>query len=80
MKFSLNSIKVALLGFVGTILSGIIFLGSASMMVGLPVSFSSLFILIVVPTALANTGLTVILYQTAQLIMKKDRLKKVSLT
>jgi len=80
MKFSLNSIKVALLGFVGTILSGIIFLGSASLMVGLPVSFSSLFILIVVPTALANTGLTVILYQTAQLIMKKDRLKKVSLT
>lgn len=77
MKFSINSIKVALLGFLGTLLSGIIFLSSASILVGLPVSFSSLFILIVVPTALANTGLTVILYKTAQLIMKKDRLKKV---
>jgi len=77
MKFSLNSIKVALLGFVGTILSGIIFLGSASLMVGLPVSFSSLFILIVVPTALANTVLTVILYQTAQLIMKTHVISRI---
>lgn len=80
MKFSLNVIKIALLGFLGTLLSGFVFLGSASILVGLPVSFSSLFILIVLPTALVNTGLTVILYQTAQIIMKNDRLKKVSLT
>jgi hypothetical protein len=49
-------------------------------MVGLPAPFTSLFMIVVLPTAIANTVLTVILYQAAQLVMKSVKTKKVSLT
>ena len=76
----MNLIKVSILGFLGTIVSGIVFLGSALLMVGLPAPFTALFMVVVLPTALANTALTLVLYKTAQLVMKGAKIRKVSLT
>jgi hypothetical protein len=80
MNYSMNTLKISLIGFLGTLISGFIFLGSAYLMVGLPAPFTSLFMIVVLPTAIANTVLTVILYQAAQLVMKSVKTKKVSLT
>jgi hypothetical protein len=41
----MNTIKISMLGFLGTLVSGFIFLGSAYLMVGLPAPFSSLFMM-----------------------------------
>lgn len=76
----MNLIKVSLLGFFATLVSGYIFLGSAFILVGLPAPFSALFMIVVLPTAFANSVLTLVLYQTAQLVMKSAKIKKVSLT
>lgn len=55
--------KLGLLGFLGTMVSGAIFLGSASFLAGLPASFRGLFISVVLPTAIGNTILTIFLYK-----------------
>ena len=77
---SMNVVKVSILGFLGTLVSGIVFLGSALIIVGLPAPFTALFMVVVLPTALANTALTLVLYKTAQLVMKGAKIRKVSLT
>lgn len=56
-------IFTALLSLLGTIVSGVIFLGSALLMFGLPAPFSALFITVVIPTAIANTFVSVIIYK-----------------
>lgn len=52
--------------FLGTLFSGIIFLGSALLIAGLPAPFMSLLVGIVLPTALANTIFGLIIYQVYQ--------------
>lgn len=43
------------IGFLGTLFSGMIFLSAASFIVGLPASFSFLFVVAVLPTAFLNS-------------------------
>lgn len=60
---SKKSLFVCFLSFLGTIVSGIAFLGSALIMFGLPAPFSVLFITIILPTSLANTFVSVIIFR-----------------
>jgi len=50
----LSPIKLASIYFIGTLISGSIFLGSALVLFGLPASFMVLFTTIVIPTAVIN--------------------------
>ena len=55
-KTALNSkIKAIVVNAVGTLVSGIVFLSSALLLVGLPVPFSVLFATVVIPAIVANT-------------------------
>lgn len=65
-----NQIKVIVFTCIGTILSGTAFLTSASILVGLPQSFSALFIAVVLPAALVNTVAAPILFNAIQLSLK----------
>ncbi len=55
-------LQIGFIGIVGTIISGSVFLGTASLMVALPQSFSILFVSVVLPAALLNTGFLYVLY------------------
>ncbi|MDH8677373.1 tryptophan transporter [Fusibacter bizertensis] len=65
MNVKSDSVKSGIIGFVGTVSSGMIFLTSALLIVGLPAPLGILVTSIVVPTAIANTVITVIVYKTA---------------
>ena len=55
-KTSLSSkIKAVITNAVGTLVSGIVFLASALLLVGLPAPFSVLFITVVIPAIVVNT-------------------------
>lgn len=62
-KNTYNSLKISALGFLGTVISGVLFLGSCFFIVGLPAGFTTLLISIVLPTAIANTFVTLLLYK-----------------
>ncbi len=66
----LNSITVSVLAFVGTIVSGIAFLGSALLIVGLPAPFTALFIAVVLPAAIANIVVTFAFYKIYAVVYK----------
>lgn len=62
----LNSYLLAgLVGFLGTIVSGLAFITAVAFIVGLPAPFMALFVTVVVPTAVINTFLTPFLYGLA---------------
>lgn len=65
-SIKLKLFTFGLIVFVGTIFSGIVFLSSAFFIVGLPATFSSLLIAIVVPTAFANVFVGVLMYAILQ--------------
>lgn len=50
-----NKIKAIVVNAIGTVISGTVFLVSALLLVGLPASFSVLFITVVVPATIVNT-------------------------
>ena len=50
-----NKIKSVITNAVGTVISGTVFLVSALLLVGLPTSFSVLFITVVIPATIVNT-------------------------
>ena len=54
--------SLAIIGALGTIISGSLFLGTASLIVALPESFFVFFISVVVPAALLNTSFLYMLY------------------
>ena len=55
-KTALSSkIKAIAVNAVGTLVSGVIFLGSALILVGLPASFGLLFVTVVIPAVVVNT-------------------------
>ena len=55
-KTTLSSkIKSIAVNAVGTLVSGVVFLGSALILVGLPASFSLLFVTVVLPAVVINT-------------------------
>lgn len=75
LKASNNKInhqaKMFLISLLGTFTSGVIFLYSASIIVGLPGSFTALMIAVVLPAALFNIIASMILYNSAYLVLKK---------
>ena len=55
-KTALHSkVKAVVTNAVGTVISGVVFLGSALLLVGLPAPFSVLFITVVIPAIVVNT-------------------------
>lgn len=68
-KFN-NQFKIVFFTIIGTLLSGFVFLYSASILVGLPQSLSALFIAVVLPSALVNTIASSVLYNAIQLSLK----------
>lgn len=73
LKDRLNVLSVAVLGFAATFVSGFVFLGSALVLVGLPAPFSALVMAVVLPTALANTVVSALLYKAFILVRKPLR-------
>ncbi|MBU8768041.1 tryptophan transporter [Cytobacillus oceanisediminis] len=73
-NFRKNIISAAVLTAAGTIVSGIVFLTSAYLIVGLPGPFTALFAAVVLPAAAVNTAAMVILYPVAQSISNRTKL------
>ncbi|MBE6081820.1 tryptophan transporter [Sporanaerobacter sp. PP17-6a] len=72
-KVSHKNIRAGAIAFVGTIISGTIFLGSASFMAGLPAPFVLLFTSIVIPTSITNIFVTLIIYKVVKIAIKATR-------
>lgn len=70
-----NILFVGLIALIGTLVSGSVFLTSALYMVGLPVPFKVLFLSIVVPTAVANTFVTIFVYKAVKISMRSIGVK-----
>ena len=66
-------IQMGVIGFIGTLTSGIIFLTSALAIVGLPAPIGILVTTIVIPTAIANTLITIVVYKAAQIAIKPQK-------
>lgn len=73
-KFHHSVVSVAVLTAVGTIVSGIVFLTSAYLIVGLPGPFMALFGAVVLPAAAVNTVTMIVLYPIASSIFKRTSL------
>lgn len=69
-RIKFKQISTGIIAFAGTIISGTTFLYSALLMVGLPAPFSVLFIGIVLPTAVTNIFVTLVVYSTVKLAIK----------
>ena len=62
-------VKSAFIGLIGTFVSGMIFLTSALLIVGLPAPLGILVTSIVIPTALTNAVITIFVYKAAKIAM-----------
>lgn len=71
-KYSRSIVTACTLTALGTIISGIVFLTSAYLIVGLPGAFIGLFGAVVLPTAVVNTLVMVVLYPVALTVMKRS--------
>ncbi|PLR77977.1 tryptophan transporter [Bacillus sp. V3-13] len=72
-KYRNSIVSVAAITAVGTIISGLVFLGSAFVIVGLPGPFAILFATVVLPATAINTAAMVILYPIATGILKRAK-------
>lgn len=68
-----DSIKIILALIFGTIISGLTFLGAASIIVGLPASFMLLVGTVVIPTVIMNLILGIILYKALVISLKSTK-------
>ena len=64
-KIKSNNLKATVIGCVGTLFSGMLFLSIALVIVGLPAPLSVLVMSIVIPTAVTNGFLTLIVYRAS---------------
>lgn len=69
------NIKMPMILLLGTIVSGLVFLGSAAVIVGLPASFNALFIAVVLPATLINAIAGTVLYNAVNLALKRSSVK-----
>lgn len=69
------NIKMAVVLLLGTLISGVTFLGSAAVMVGLPASFNALFVAVVLPATIINVIAGTILYNTINLALRRGSIK-----
>lgn len=72
----LEKISMGIIGFVGTLISGIIFLGTALILFGLPAPMNALLLTVVLPTAFSNAIMTLVLEKSVMLALQKKRLPK----
>ena len=66
-----NNILMAIVLPLGTLVSGILFLGTAKIIVGLPASFSILFLTVVVPSVALNTVIGLVLYRIVEKSLRR---------
>ncbi|WP_108671909.1 tryptophan transporter [Peribacillus acanthi] len=76
-KLRKSIFTVGFLTAIGTIISGIIFLGSAYFLVGLPGPFVGLFAAVVLPAAAVNTITMIVIYPIVKGIVKKSTIATV---
>ncbi|GLY11255.1 tryptophan transporter [Pseudobacillus badius] len=69
-----NTVGAAALTAVGTIVSGVVFLGSALVTVGLPGPFAALFLTIVLPASAVNAVVMAVIYPIVQSVLKRSNL------
>ncbi len=74
MRFGRTLVGVVVLTALGTLVSGAIFLGSASVIVGLPGSFTTLYMAVVLPAAALNAVAIFILYPIVTNIFRRTNL------
>lgn len=65
-----NYVKAGIISFIGTLISGTIFLGSAGLIVGLPGPFFTLILTVVIPATVLNVVTTVIFYKIVYSALK----------
>lgn len=70
-----SNIIIAIIGALGTFVSGTVFLASASIIVGLPVPMMAMMSAIVIPTAAVNTIGTVFIYNTVKIALRRTGIK-----
>lgn len=75
LKLKLNNITIGIIGGIGTFVSGTVFLTSASILVGLPLTLTAMMATVVIPTAAINTVGTVFIYNIVKLSMKRTGTK-----
>ena len=68
-----NQIKMSIISIIGTLISGVVFLGTASLLFGLPgsASFSTLMLVVVIPATIVNAIVCLILYNAVNLALKR---------
>ncbi|MBS5948881.1 MAG: tryptophan transporter [Clostridium sp.] len=69
----LDFVKIVIALSLGTVISGLVFLGSASIIVGLPGPFVVLVSTVVIPAAIMNIFLGIILYKAIGIALKATR-------
>lgn len=72
-KFKLNQVSIGIIAFLGTMVSGTVFLTSASVIVGLPAPFTALFVAIVIPTSITNIFVTIIIYNAVKATLRATK-------
>lgn len=73
-KFNAN-VKMSIILLLGTAVSGMIFLGSASFIVGLPAPFNALFIAVVLPAMVINAVIGTVIYNVVKVSLKRSSVK-----
>ena len=66
-----DQIAIIIMTFIGTLVSGFAFLSLASIMVGLPVALTKLFIAVVLPATLINVVSAVVLFNVIVTSLKR---------
>lgn len=69
-KYKSNIFGVGFVAFVGTIVSGSVFLYSALLITGLPAPFMALFVAVVLPASAANIFASVFLYKAVNMAFR----------
>lgn len=69
-----KNFTVGILTFIGTLVSGVVFLTSALLLFALPAGFGALFVTVVIPAAIINTILISILHPILVNIQKRSNL------
>lgn len=72
-----NTFKLTIVSIIGTIISGTVFLGSASLLFSLPAPFKILFITVVLPASLINTAASLLLFNVISIAAKRSGLSKI---
>lgn len=74
-KYNRHPLSIGAIAFLGTLISGSIFLISALFIAGLPAPFEILFMGIVLPTAVTNIFVTLIIYKAVNMAIKVTGVK-----